>query len=479
MTEAAGASRGELPRPPVLAAVRRTVRGLLEASPGWSEASPALKRDVAHSLVSVGMMAADLAANDARLTAEVAPASPPAPVLAEGQAFAATKAAGQAIADIRKALDFPEYVTSLITGVFQAITRSNLDQITQLSDLLDNVAKTQEEFASDNIRDRDVIQWAIGKMPFLTSTDGSDLVPRPGTDLVEQRAAIRSAVGATDAELSALDESDLLATLGPLIQRRIGRERQQILGTLVQMGLQRIVVDEGRLHASMDMRVDTRSAQESQRTSSDQFSFESGASGSFGFGAWGASAHVNVGINKVSSEQDVQKDEIATRAGLRSTVDLAFRTEQVPLDRMVGPAARVKLDNNSRVPVSVSDANSSLLSPVTATPPPPTALPPTLTPSQPATSSVARPTATPPTTPPSTPPTTPTRTNPAPTDPAPTYPAPTTPAPTNPAPTNPAPATPAARTSTAPTPASSTPPASSPAPTTPPPSTPAPAAPRS
>jgi hypothetical protein len=367
-------------RAPVLAAVRHTVRALLEASPGWQAAAPGLRRDVARSLVAVGMMAADLAAIDHPAPGRSGPPAiaqaldaPPAPQ------FAAARNAGRTIADLRKALDFPEYVTSLITGVFQAITKSNLAQITALSDLLDNVAKTSDEFTAENIRDDAIVQWAVGKLPFLTTTDGSDLVLRPGADLVEKRADIRNALEVSDAQLPALDEASLMDVLGPLIKRKIGKERQQILGTLVQMGLQRIVVDEGRLHASMDMRVDTRSVAESDRLDSNQFSMETGAAGSFGVGAWGASAHVNVGFNKVSSEHDVTKDEIATRAGLRSSVDLAFRTEQVPLDKMVGPAARVKLDNNSRVPASVADGNTSLLSPATATAPaaaPPTTLTP-------------------------------------------------------------------------------------------------------
>ncbi|TMQ08124.1 MAG: hypothetical protein E6J90_41375 [Deltaproteobacteria bacterium] len=381
MSGAAADPRGADAPPAVLHAVRRTARALLEDSPGWSDASPQLRRDVAHGLVSVGMMAADLAAADSRLT--------PTPVLVEAQEFAATRAAGAAITDIKRALDFPEYVTSLITGVFQAITKSNLAQIAALSDLLDNVAKTQDEFTSDNIRDEDVVVWAVGKLPFLTSSDGASLAVRPGTDLLAQQPAIRAATGATESELGSLDESSLMDTLGPLVKRKIGRERQQILGTLVQMGLQRIVVDEGRLHASMDMRVDTRSASDTDKLRADQFSLETGASGSFGVGAWGASAHVNVGYNKVSTDHDVTKDEIATRAGLRSSVDLAFRTEQVPLDRMASASARVKLDNNSRVPASVSDANTSLLGPTTAAGP--VTIPTTLTPSQPATSPAPRP----------------------------------------------------------------------------------------
>jgi hypothetical protein len=127
------------------------------------------------------------------------------------------------------------------------------------------------------------------------------------------------------------------------------------------MGLQRIVVDEGRLHASMDLRVDARSINEQISRDRTDFSMSAGASGSFGVGAWGASARMDTSFAKVHAEDNLQRDEVSLRAGLRSSVDLAFRTEQVPLDRVAGPAQRVKLDLNARVPVSVAEQNSSLL----------------------------------------------------------------------------------------------------------------------
>src|SRR6185436_16026168 len=78
-------------------------------------------------------------------------------------------------------------------------------------------------------------------------------------------------------------------------------------------------------------------------------------------GMWGASAHVNTGFSSVQSDHELNKEEIATRAGLRSSVDLAFRTEQIPLDKFANEKARVKLDANARVPISVADGKDSLL----------------------------------------------------------------------------------------------------------------------
>src|SRR5262249_53165930 len=89
---------------------------------------------------------------------------------------------------------------------------------------------------------------------------------------------------------------------------------------------------------------------------------DTGVSANVGVGAWGASAHVNAGFNKVDSESAYTKEEMAARAGLRSSVDLAFRTDQIPLDKFANEKARAKIDNNARVPINVSDSKDSLLS---------------------------------------------------------------------------------------------------------------------
>jgi hypothetical protein len=356
--------------PEVLAAVRRTVRGILEKSPGMAQASPELRQSVARKLVDVAMMGANLMVEEQRLTTraqQTAGESPTRavahPMTASALEFGeATKAAGKTFQDIRAAIDFPTYVTSLITGVFQAISTSNINQLTAISDLLDNVSASQDEFESSNVRDHDVVVWVVQKFPFITSTDGTDLVLADDVNLDDKKAILKSTLNATDAEMGKIDADDLMGSLGTLARRRMARDRQQVLGTLVQMGLQRIVVDEGRLHASMEMRVDTRSAAERDRASRNEAWLETGASANVGVGMWGASAHVNTGFSSVQSDHEYSKEEIATRAGLRSSVDLAFRTEQIPLDKFANEKARVKLDANARVPMSVSDGKESLLS---------------------------------------------------------------------------------------------------------------------
>ena len=48
--------------------------------------------------------------------------------------------------------------------------------------------------------------------------------------------------------------------LVPFARRYLARQRQQQLATMVMLGMQRIVIDSGRINASMRFHIDTRSA---------------------------------------------------------------------------------------------------------------------------------------------------------------------------------------------------------------------------
>jgi hypothetical protein len=352
--------------PEVMAAIRHSVRGLLEENSHFQAASPELRKSIATNLVKISKRGAELLAEEQRLNAELAKRVPPerrrrsaALVQAQGAGeqlgLQAARNAGATITALKDAINFPQFVTSLISGVFQAVTHSTLSQLEALGDLLDNVSKSAEEFTDANVDDASAIAWALGKLPFLTS-DGSGLTVRDGTDLEQQAGALKSALDASEDEVSSIDPGDLGTTLLPLVKRRMGKSRQANLATLVQLGLQRIVVDEGRLHASMELRVDTSSVSEEMKAQRDDLRVNAGASGSYGMGAWGASAYVDTSIGKVSSDTQFTKEQLESRAALRSSVDLAFRTEQIPLDRMADKDARVKLNLAARVPADVSSA---------------------------------------------------------------------------------------------------------------------------
>lgn len=345
-----------------LSAVRRTVRGLLENMPGYQNASGPLKKRAAKRLVEVSMAAADLLAQDAELSHGT---SRPLTVTSAMSVGQAGSEGAQILKSTKDAIDFPSFVQSLITGVFSAISQSNLSQLERLVGLLDNVAASTSDFVTQNISDADAITWAASKFPFFKVAGESGAVELEldeNTDLEEAKANIRTQLEASKREIDAIQEDELGETFIPLVKRKMARDRQSILATMVQLGLQRVVVDEGRLHASMDLRVDTDAVRERQKDQQTDFRLNSSASGQAGGLGWGVRASVDTTVGYVKSDSEYSKDEIKTRAGLRSSVDLAFRTEQVPLDRLADQNKRVKIKSKAPTAVEVAGKNTALTS---------------------------------------------------------------------------------------------------------------------
>ena len=370
-------------------AVRQAVSALVAKTPAL-QSQPRLAAALATQLEQVALVGAELLAEDRRLTRQVNGAREQSPrslrpplarppfarpplarpplahlPLARAQQASehfdprATNAAAGTVQALRDAIDFPTFVTSLINGVFHSITSSNLSQITAIQDLLSNVTASSEGFAASNISDAQVQAWLTSRFPFLTRGSDGTLRVAPEADLSDQQPALMSSLDATAEEVATIDESELATTLLPLARRKMGRDRQQVMATLVMMGLQRVVVDDGRLHASMELQVDARSAAEQMEASQFDTRTTAGVSASASAGPWGASASVSTTVGYVRSDALHTQEEIAARAGLRSSVDLTFRTEQVPLDRMADQQARQAI--MARTPVPTSWSNASLL----------------------------------------------------------------------------------------------------------------------
>src|SRR5690606_25564952 len=158
---------------------------------------------------------------------------------------------------------------------------------------------------------------------FVVEADGDSphLVLRDGSEMPAAEEIAR-AVGASASEAAAVSDDDLDETLLPLVRRKLARDRQSMLSTMVLMGLQRVVVDDGHLHASMRLQVDARSIAEQRQAEQFDSRVETEASGSFGMGAWGASAKLSASVGYVKSDDQFSREDIAVQAGLRSSVDL-------------------------------------------------------------------------------------------------------------------------------------------------------------
>jgi len=347
--------------PAVVAEVRQSVRSVLENAEVFAAASEKKKKELAKGLVDLGLIAAGLMNDERKSDEKVKKRSKAvAAALSAGDQLGmqATKAAAGTLTGLRDAIDFPNYVGSLITGVFQAILNSSATQLGTLSDMVESVGVSAEDYAS-SVDDSEVARWLVGKFPRLLrpNEDGSGVDAAAGVDLQEHAAELQKVLG------SEADGSDVDVLLESA-RRKMAQDKQTTLATMMQMGLQRIVVDEGRIHASMDLRVDAQSASAEAKAQRDDWRFNAGASGGFGNGIWSAQASASTSIGQVKSDAQMTNEQIGVRAGLRSSVDLAFRTDQVPLDRVASRSARVHLDNAARA-VDVG-GDKSILTPTPA-----------------------------------------------------------------------------------------------------------------
>jgi hypothetical protein len=107
-------------------------------------------------------------------------------------------------------------------------------------------------------------------------------------------------------------------------------------------------------------------------------------SGSFGMGIWGASASLSATVGYVKSDEQYSREDIAVRAGLRSSVDVAFHTEPISLERMASKKTIQSMQSGAMNPdTEKSLAEKSLLTtderktkkPAFAAPPPPPTAP--------------------------------------------------------------------------------------------------------
>jgi predicted O-methyltransferase YrrM len=358
--------------------LRNAVRELLLSRDAFTRLDVDTKRELAGGLVKI--CAAASAFDDERGAAATA-----APTIAHAQSAGSefSGVAAQKVADttrqILNAVSFPRFVTELINGVFKAIVDTNQQQLTSYVDLIRNVAASIDGFADANVAVGGARGWLAERFPETFVIEGADDFDEPPADAEERAeraanqrlrlrpgatmpspAALRVVLGLPDDQTAPTGDPESLV---PLARMAMARNRQQMLATMVMLGLQRIVIDSGRLHASMRFHIDTRSAAQDDRASQLDARHSSTASGSFGYGPWGASATMTNTIGYVSTQKTQTSEEMNTDLNLDSSVELVFKTDYLPLERLAGGPQLERIKVNTLNPEAeakaVSDARAT------------------------------------------------------------------------------------------------------------------------
>jgi hypothetical protein len=364
--------------PPVLELARAEVRALLESSPAFWEMPPEQRRRLAFDLVKVAAYTAALLQEEFALTEQLdqvpmivrqtiapmaqAASAPPQP-LAAAQAGTpaprgpavdefsprAAREAARITREQLKAVEFPTFVADLIRGTYNAIIDASIKQMEAYAELVANVAKTVDQFMSDNITDNQARDYLAGQYPahfrvdttgdapVLTVRDGAAAIPAP---------SLKTDLGLT--EDVDLNDETAESTLVPAARRKIARGRQQMLASMVMMGVNRIVVTSGRIYAKMGFHIDAHDYGSASSASKFDETNISTASGWFGFGG---GATVNA-VTYVSSTQKDSNDAINLNTDLTGEVELKFKTDYLPLERMATPQMIGAIQGNTPNPAA-------------------------------------------------------------------------------------------------------------------------------
>ncbi|HVR91506.1 MAG TPA: hypothetical protein VHG29_10490 [Novosphingobium sp.] len=408
-------------------ATRGAVQRLLTAIPTFPDLTDEERARMAKATVQVLAFMADpngvyseVAAREAcgelppgTLPADVAPAqasglSPAASALADEDPVEATKrslskspgfagkdfvAGGVAqgveqFGNLVQKVDFPKFVGGLIKNVFEAIVESSIQQMRAYGELIANVAKTTDQFMRDNIGEAagrdflagsypDVLQVETGSTSdSFAGEDGAEpaaTAPAPVLRTVGDDAAVRMAEISRNLNLNppVTDITDANAELRLVTAARLqmAKSRQQLLSSMVMLGINRIVVTDGSINAKVifDMRASDKAKRNYTASMNDRSAQMAKVSTKAEYGAWfspisaemsseASTEHVaTVG----SAVDETSESKAEAKAKLSGEVRVNFKSDYLPLEKMATPGM-----------MSVIQGNSTPFNPNSATPAP-------------------------------------------------------------------------------------------------------------
>lgn len=273
------------------------------------------------------------------------------------------KAGSDALTDNVAKVDFPKFVGGLIDGVFNAINNSTMAQLKAYSDLVKNVSKSVEEFMSDNVSPNDAKNQLANKYPNVFGVNMDQGQPQ----LTQKDDADEQAMPALFQDLglptdTSLDDDTIEQKVVPGMRRRMALDRQQMLATMVMMGVNRLVVTDGTIDASVlfelkasasDKRAaSTRGNYGASQYASNYDNRSTETSSSSGGGFWGAifggdssntqdnwyrghfdSDNAQFSVSTTNSDSSSAKLDLHTK--LTGKVHVNFKSDYFPMERML------------------------------------------------------------------------------------------------------------------------------------------------
>lgn len=400
-------------------AARRAVRDLLERSRSFNELAPEKREALAKGLVQIGSYLAEpdgmrlrpdqqslqvrALAGESGGTSQQSGSN----VSQDGEFKAQGAREGVAAAGaLLQAVNFPEFCAGLINGVFHSIVQSSIEQMEAYAKLVADVSKSLNQFRDENTTQNQGRDHLVEQFPdlFQISMDNSDpfasfggmggsvgfsdatvpaapqphVVVREGID--EDSAVTRiNQTLPLDKPIERLDDELVEALLVPAARTQIASSRQQLLATMVTLGLSRIVVTDGKLSAKVmydfqardnmkfaktaqqydygDAAVTTESVTggEIRRTGPGQniYRLPNGtvveAKRDASFYTRGDYKSVSQPLIQMTSVTQTTADaSLTTKASLAGTMEVNFKSDYLPLEKLANPESIAAIQMNAQ-----------------------------------------------------------------------------------------------------------------------------------
>ncbi|MGK7923768.1 MAG: hypothetical protein AB4290_00695, partial [Spirulina sp.] len=277
--------------------------------------------------------------------------------LSRQQALAEAMAAGDLIDDRRhlnrridqqgqlagrtlREVNFPQFVKDLLKGVFDANLEVTQEQMDSYADLVDRITQPASKFI-DTIDDATAYAFLSESKPNQFQLLGGDNF---GDDLFadsDSQSDQSTQISLGDASGNAVDTSSE-DIRGEVLQAKLQlvRQHQQLLEEMLLMGVTRLVVDNGKVKASIDFQIKSQeqikkadAAQQNQQNRRRNIRRRA-MGGFFGMaGGFSASGRQATKTQISVSTAQVQSQAATTASTqLHGEVEINFKTDYFPLD---------------------------------------------------------------------------------------------------------------------------------------------------
>jgi hypothetical protein len=382
---------------PTLDLVRAQVRGVLENTRAYRALDAEDRRELAHNMVTVARYMVDAGGETAgtpmRATVAAPYADAPVAALADDRAGAHgtddTRTAGSKFADsgavaaqqgsraftgMIQQVNFPKFVAGLVQGVFNAIVDSSIKQMEAYGTLLKNVAKSVDEYMKDNVTTNQARDYLASKYPrhMEVDTKGKDpqLVPKrdaPHGDMPDFMKDL-----GLDSMMGSLTKKNIEDKLVPAARRRMAMDRQQLLATMVLMGINRLIVTDGKISAHCLFQLDTTDSVDTSQSYASEYDQQEHTEEEAWHFLWfsgGQDRKSDVHFNVKTTNDTDSSADVQMHAELSGEVNINFKSETFPLEKMADLIQIKQIEEKAPAAAAVTP-------PVPGAPlPPPPALP--------------------------------------------------------------------------------------------------------